>query len=114
MSSLAAWSYTSKATHWSRASRDDWSGVATFGAPAAFDCDYTAEAKTLRDVTGREFVSRLQLFTERSSIKRGDFVMIGVSTAADPTQLADAHEVLDVGRYADTFEGRAEDFRVAT
>ena len=114
MSSLAAWSYTSKATHWPRASRDDWSDVATFGAPVVFDCDYTAEAKTLRDADGREFVSRLQLHTERAVIQRGDFVMIGASSAADPTQLADAMEVLDVGRYADTFEGRAEDLRVAT
>ena len=114
MSAAAAWSYTSKATHWPRTSRDDWSGVATFGAPVVFACDYSAEAQTLTDARGREFTSRLVIFTERASIKPGDFLLIGASSAADPTQLADAAEVRITGRFADTFDGRAEDFRVVT
>lgn len=114
MSAAANWSYTSKATHWPLVSRDDLTGVAVFGAPVEFACDYSAEARTVVDQLGRELTSRLTIFTERSSIARGDFVAIGSSTAADPSTVEGAQEVLLVGRFADTFDGRADDFRVVT
>ena len=114
MSAAASWSYTSTATHWARVSRDDRTGAATFAAPVAFACDYSAEARTMVDQLGREFTSRLTLHTERSSIARGDFVAIGASSAADPNTVEGAQEVLMVGRDADTFDGRADDYRVVT
>lgn len=114
MSNSASWSYTATATHWPRLGVDDWTRRATFGAPVQFPCDYVAEARKLTDDRGEEFVSRQIMFTERASIKRGDFVLIGASSAADPTLLEDAQEVRSVTRYGDTFERAADDYRVAT
>ena len=65
MSASANWSYTSTATHWAQAGFDDWTGVKTWAAPVAFACDYKAEAKTMTDQTGQEFVSRQVLYTEQ-------------------------------------------------
>jgi len=112
MSSAAAWSFTATATLWARQSRDGWSGVQAFDAPVQFACDYQAEAKTRTDSKGREFVSRLVIYTERAGIKQGDRVMLGTSTAADPMTV-DSVEVRDVVRYADTFERLRDDYEVA-
>ena len=114
MSSLAAWSYTSKATHWPRVSRDDWSRAAAFGAPVVFACDYSAQALKVTDDRGEEFVTRSILHTEKADVSRGDFVRIGASAVLDPTTLADAFEVRAVQRYADTFENAADDWKVMT
>ena len=114
MSSLASWSYTSTATHWPLLGVDDWSRTATYGAPVAFACDYSGEATKMTDDRGEEFVSRMVLHTELATVKRGDFVALGAVTALDPTQYAEAFEVRAVRRYADTFEGKADDYRIAT
>lgn len=114
MSSLANWSYTSKATHWPRVSRDDWNRQAGFGAPVVFACDYSARAEKAVDNRGEEFVTRAILHTERSSISRGDFVLIGESAALDPTVIAEANEVRAVQRFADTFENAADDYKLLT
>lgn len=113
MSASAAWSYTSTATHWAQAGYDDWSGVKTWAAPVTFACDYQAEAKTMTDATGKEFVSRQVLYTERSAIQPGDMVLIGSHAGPDPVA-AGAAEVRSVTRYADTFDLVADDFMVAT
>lgn len=111
MSAAAAWSYTADATHWPLASRDGWSGALVFGAPASFKCDYASGRRSRSSASGREHVGSLTLYTERASIKRGDRVMLGVSTAADPVA-AGALEVVDVLRYADTLERKADDYEV--
>ena len=113
MSSLAAWSYTSKATHWPLLTRSDWNGARTFGPPVVFACDYSAEAMRATDSRGVEFVAKQTIHTERSSIKPGDYVLIGETTNADPLA-AGADEVRAVTRYADTFEGKADDWRILT
>lgn len=113
MSSLAAWSYTSKATLWPLTGRDDWSGARTFGAPDEFACDYSAESVRMTDDRGVEFTTRQILHTERAGIKQGDMVLIGASANADPVA-AGAFEVRAVTRFADTFEQKADDYRVAT
>lgn len=113
MSASASWSYTSKATHWSLAGRDDWSGVRTFDAPVVFACDYSAESVRMTDDRGVEFTTRQILHTERSSIKQGDMVLIGESAALDPIA-AGAFEVRAVTRFADTFQNIADDWKVAT
>lgn len=113
MSAAASWSYTSTATHWPRLSLDDWTRVATFGPPVQFACDYSAEATRMTDAQGQEFTSRQVLHTERSSIQPGDFVLIGVSAVVDPVA-AGAFEVRAVTRFADTFDGKADDYKVAT
>ena len=113
MSAAAAWSFTATATLWALRSRDGWSGVQAFDAPVAVACDYQAEAKTRTDGKGREYTSRLVIYTERAGIKQGDRILIGTSTAADP-MAAGADEVRDVLRYADTFDRLRDDFEVVT
>lgn len=113
MSSLANWSYTSKATLWPLTGRDDWSRARTFGAPVEFDCDYSAESVRMTDDRGVEFTTRQILHTERAGIKQGDMVLIGASEIADPIA-AGAFEVRSAKRYADTFEQRADDYVIAT
>lgn len=113
MSAAARWSYTARATLWPLLGVDGWDAQPTFGAPVSFLCDYTSKTETRRDAKGREFVSRLRLFTERADIKPGDRVLLGSSTAANPIQ-AGALEVMDVGRNADTFDRKADDFEVIT
>ncbi len=111
MSAASAWSYTATATVWPRLGADAWGGVETFGAPFAIACDYSAKAQTRTDTRGREFVSRLQVFTERADIKPGDRILIGASTLSSPIA-AGADEVRAVQRYGDTFDRKADDFVV--
>lgn len=113
MSSLAAWSYTSKATLWPLLSRADWGGARTFAAPVEFACDYSAEAVRMTDDRGIEFTTRQILHTERADIKQGDMVLIGTSALSDPVA-AGAFEVRAVTRFSDTFERLADDWRIAT
>lgn len=113
MSSLAAWSYTRRATHWPRISRGDWSGVSTWGAPVVFACDYTAQAQRMVDARGVEFTTRQIVFTEKADIHFGDMLLIGEVSIADPVA-AGAQEVRAVDRFSDTFEQQADDYRVAT
>lgn len=113
MSAAAAWSLTNTATHWAQAGFDDWTGARTWAAPVAFACDYKAEARTMTDATGQEFVSRQVLYTERATVQPGDMVLIGTHAGADPVA-AGAAEVRSVTRFADTFDQQADDFVVAT
>lgn len=113
MSSAAAWSYTATATHWPRLAFDGWEQTQTFGPPATFACDYSAKAERVTDELGVEFITRQTLYTERATIKRGDRVLIGVSTSTDPIG-AGADEVRAVQRYGDTLERKADDFKVMT
>lgn len=113
MSQPAAWSYTGTATHWAQAGFDDWTGARTWAAPVAFPCDYKAEARTMTDANGQEFVSRQVLYTERATVQPGDMVLIGAHTGTDPVS-AGAAEVRSVTRYADTFDQAADDYMVAT
>ena len=112
MSAAASWSYTSKATHWPLTGFDDWTAAKTYGAPVVFACDYSAESVRMTDTQGVEFTSRQILHTERAIIKQGNMVLIG-EWAGDPL-IAKAFEVRAVTRFADTFDGLADDFKVAT
>jgi hypothetical protein len=111
MSQSASWAYTSHATHWPLSGRDDLTGALVFGAPVVFDCDYKAEALRMTDSRGQEFTTRQVIYTERAVIKAGDRVLIGEHTDASPLTVA-ALEVRSVTRYADTFDGVADDYMV--
>lgn len=119
MSAAANWSYTAKATHWANLGRDDWNGALTFAAPVVFDCDYKAEAVRSADAggsspsTGVELALRQVIYTELSTVKQGDYVLIGESSIADPI-VAGAAEVRTVARDADTFDRVADDYRIMT
>lgn len=113
MSAAAAWANTATATLWPLLGRDDWTGALSFGPPVAFACDYSAKAERATDDLGVEFVTRQVVYTERADIKRGDRVLIGTSTLADPIA-AGAHEVRAVQRFGDTLDRRADDYTVMT
>ena len=117
-SSVARWSYTATATHWARIGLDDWTRQSTFAEPVQFLCDYKIE----RDVVGSgtmsggtgELSSRLVIYTGRANIQRGDFVLIGDSTAASPIGVAGAREVRTVTQFGDVFERKADDYQLET
>jgi hypothetical protein len=111
MSASASWSYTATATLWALRSRDGWTGLQAFDAPVQIACDYQAESKTRTDSKGREYVSRLVVYTERAGIKQGDRLLLGPSTVADPMTV-DSVEVRDVTRFADTFDRLRDDYEV--
>lgn len=113
MSAAARWSLTNTATHWAQNGFDDWTGARTWAAPVAFACDYKAEARTMTDANGQEFVSRQVLYTERATVQPGDMVLIGSHAGTDPVT-AGAAEVRSVTRYADTFDQVADDYMIAT
>jgi len=113
MSSLAAWSYTAKATVWPFLGRGDWNGVATYGPPEVFSCGYSAKSIRMTDANGVEFVTKQVLYTERSDIKQQDMVLIGEIDLLDPVA-AGAAEVRIVARDQDVFEGLADDFTLWT
>lgn len=113
-SSAARWSYTAIATHWACIGLDDWTRVQSYASPVLFLCDYRIESQRVTDEHGDEFVAKLVVYTGRDNIKRGDYVLIGQSTEADPRSVANAREVRAVTQYADTFERTADDFAVMT
>jgi hypothetical protein len=113
MSSIARWSYTAKATIWPAAPRNDWDGSAGFGAPVVIDCDYSSEAKVMRDDKGSEFTSRLTVFTEYAAGAAGDMLALG-DHGGSPLPAADARPVRLVRSDADTFERKADDFALVT
>lgn len=113
MSAVAAWSYTAPATHWPRQSRDGWSQGERFGAPVPFLCDYASTAKLSRDAAGLAFTTNLLIFSELGTVKPGDRVLLGRSTATDPIA-AGAVEVRQVLRNADTFDRVRDDFEIQT
>lgn len=112
MSAAARWSYTAKATVWPAMPRDDWDGSAAFGAPVVIDCDYSSEAKVMRDAKGEEFVSALSIFTEYAG-KAGDMTALG-DHSASATPVATARAVRLVKQFADTFDRTADDFTLVT
>jgi len=111
MSSLSAWSLTHTVTYWPITGRGEWDGLPTFGGPVSVPCDYKADTRTPMDAMGNEFVSRLTIYTE-ADIPIGSRVVLRDDALPSPPD--DAQEVRAVVRYADTFEGLADDFEVLT
>lgn len=114
MSAAARWAYTSKATLWPRAAQGDgWGAGTTWARPVVIDCDYSSEAKTMRDAKGDEFMVALQVFTEHAGTKQGDMLAIG-DHGSSAAPVADAREVRAIERHADTFDGQADDYTLIT
>lgn len=111
MSSLSTWSLTHTATYWPITGRGEWDGLPTFGGPVSVSCDYKAETRTAMDALGNEFVSRMTIYTEQD-IPIGSRVVLREEALPSPPN--DAQEIRAVVRYADTFEGLADDFEVLT
>lgn len=112
MSSVANWSYTAQATIWRSIGTDEWNKP-SFSAPFTIACDYGGDSKRGNADVGREFVVKDTVWTEYAEAKEGDYLLIGVSTEANPIS-AGADEIKHIIRHADTFDRVADDYALIT
>lgn len=116
MSDVANWSYTAKATVWRNIGKDEYGDPLGYSAPLVIDCDYQGGmSEKIAGVSaslgnlGSEVVVKNTFWTEYADAQTGDFIFIGESSEADPL-VAGADKVLQVIRYADTFNRTADDY----
>lgn len=76
-------------------------------------CDYGGGLSARIGSIGSEIVVKNTFWSEFSEAKKGDYLLIGESSEAEPLA-AGADEVMQVIRYADTFERTADDFAILT
>ena len=113
MSSVANWSYTAKATIWRTLGNDEYGDPRGYSAPEIIMCDYEGGLSKRIGSIGEQIVVKNTVWTEFALAAAGDYLLIGESTEPDPL-VADADEVRQVIRYADTFERVADDFAIIT
>ncbi|HGD3628530.1 TPA: hypothetical protein ACI4GM_004472 [Enterobacter hormaechei] len=116
MSATANWSYTAKATVWLNLGKDEYGDPLGYSAPLVIDCDYQGGmSEKIAGVSaslgnlGSEVVVKNTLWTEYADAQTGDFIFIGESVESDPL-VAGADKILQVIRYADTFNRTADDY----
>ncbi len=116
MSEVASWSYTAKATVWRNLGKDEYGDPLGYSAPVVIDCDYQGGmSEKIAGVSaslgnlGSEAVVKNTFWTEYTDAQTGDFIFIGESAEADPL-VAGADKILQVIRYADTFNRTADDY----
>ncbi|HDC4530736.1 hypothetical protein LH696_04855 [Enterobacter asburiae] len=116
MSDVANWSHTAKATVWRNLGKDEYGDPLGYSAPLVIDCDYQGGmSEKIAGVSaslgnlGSEVVVKNTFWTEYADAQTGDFIFIGESSEADPL-VAGADKVLQVIRYADTFNRTADDY----
>lgn len=113
MSSVADWSYTAEATLWRNLGNSEAGDPLGWAAPEIIMCDYQGGLSTKLNNIGSEITVKNTVWTEFSEAKKGDYLLIGLSTMVDPIT-AGADEVVQVIRYADTFERLTEDIAILT
>lgn len=114
MSSVANWSYTATATIWrKKEGKDEYGDPLGYSEPEQILCDYEGGLSKRIGSLGSEIVVKNTIWTEFALADAGDYLLIGVSTEADPV-VAGADEVRQVIRYADTFERVADDYAILT
>lgn len=113
MSSVANWSYTAPCTIWRNLGLNEYGDSLGFSAPEVIMCDYGGTATARLGDIGVEMNIKNTHWTEYAEAKKGDYILIGESAEADPFA-AGADEVMQVIRYADTFERIADDFAILT
>ena len=114
MSSVANWSYTAKATIWRKLEgNDEYGDPLGYADPEHILCDYEGGLSKKLASLGAEIVVKNTVWTEFALASAGDYLLIGVSTEADPV-VAGADEVRQVIRYADTCERVADDYAILT
>ena len=114
MSSVANWSYIAAATIWRKmAGNDEYGDPRGYKPPEQILCDYEGGLSKRIGSLGAEIVVKNTVWTEYALAAAGDYLLIGVSTEADPV-VAGADEVRQVIRYADTFERLADDYAILT
>ncbi|HCR1930179.1 TPA: hypothetical protein QCI12_003936 [Enterobacter roggenkampii] len=116
MSATANWSYTATATIWRSLGKDEYGDPLGYSAPLVIDCDYQGGmSEKIAGVSaslgnlGSEVVVKNTFWTEYADAQTGDFIFIGESSEADPL-VAGADKILQVIRYADTFNRTADDY----
>lgn len=119
MSNVANWSYTAPCTIWRNLGFAENGDSLGWSDPETIMADYqgglSASPTTSAGIGGLgvEILVKNTFWTEYPDAKRGDYILIGVSTDADPIN-AGADEVMQVIRYADTFERTADDYAILT
>ncbi|HHL7211492.1 TPA: hypothetical protein ACQ8W9_004750 [Enterobacter hormaechei subsp. xiangfangensis] len=114
MSATASWSYTANATIWRKLEgNDEYGDPLGYAVPEQILCDYEGGLSKKLASLGAEIVVKNTVWTEFALATAGDYLLIGVSTEADPV-VAGADEVRQVIRYADTFERLVDDYAILT
>ena len=114
MSATANWAYTGKATFWKRLEgQNEYGDPLGFAAPIVIDCGYQGGlSKRLGDI-GSERVVKNTFWSEFADADTGDYIMIGISTEANPLN-AGADEVMQSVRFEDTFDRLIDDWAIIT
>lgn len=92
MSATASWCYTNVITVWPVGDFDDWNDEQKYGDPYLISATWKADAKTVTDDYGKQFVSQQTIYTESKYNdvlvrlpQRDDYVAHGDMTGqADP------------------------------
>lgn len=113
MSSTANWSYTAPCTIWRNLGFAENGDSLGWSDPETIMADYQGGLSAKIGSIGTEITVKNTFWTEFTEAKRGDYILIGSSTDTDPIN-AGADEVMQVIRYADTFERTADDYAILT
>lgn len=114
MSATANWSYTATATIWRKLEgNDEYGDPMGYAVPEQIMVDYEGGLSKRIGSLGAEIVVKNTIWTEFALAAAGDYLLIGISTEADPV-VAGADEVRQVIRYADTFDRLADDYAILT
>ena len=91
MSNVANWSYTATATIWRKLEgNDEYGDPLGYAEPEQILCDYEGGLSKKLASLGAEIVVKNTVWTEFSLAATGDYLMIGVSTEADPIEIGRA------------------------
>lgn len=121
MSSAASWSYTATATIWRKLEgNDEYGDPLGYAEPEQIMVDYegglsrkVAGVSAAMGNLGSEVVVKNTFWTEYAQANEGDYLLIGESALHDPLE-AGADQLIQVIRYADTFERTADDYALIT
>jgi len=91
----------------------EYGDEAVYAEPLVIMADYQGGLSKRIGSLGTERVVKNTFWTEFDLADAGDYILIGESTEADP-MAAGADEVMQVIRYADTFERTSDDYAIIT
>lgn len=113
MSSAASWSYTAPCTIWKSLGKDRDNQPLGWAAPLVIMADYQGGLSKRIGNIGAELVVKNTIWSEYGEAEAGDYILIGESANPDPLA-AGADQVMQVIRYADTFNRQADDYAILT
>lgn len=121
MSATSEWVYTNFCTVYPLNGYDDWSNSHQYGEPYLIASTWEAEAKTVTDDNGKEFVCQQTIYTESKLNgvlvrlpQRDDYIAHG-DTRSQPDPLkASAHKIVAVRSDDMSFFGEDPDYQIMT